>query len=35
MLEITTDPDQRCTLKKLLLEAEAKLKRDEKDHKTK
>ena len=33
MLKITTDPDQRQVLEKLLLEAQAKLKKDEEDHK--
>jgi len=32
MLKITTDPDQRQVLEKLLLEAQAKLKKDEEDH---
>ena len=33
MLKITTDPGQRQVLEKLLLEAQAKLNKDEKDHK--
>jgi hypothetical protein len=33
MLKITTDPGQRQVLEKLLLEAQAKLKKDEEDHK--
>jgi len=33
MLKITTDPGQRRVLEKLLLEAQAKLKKDEEDHK--
>jgi hypothetical protein len=33
MLKITTDSDQRRVLEKLLLEAQAKLKKDEEDHK--
>jgi hypothetical protein len=35
MLKITTDPGRRTALEKLLLEAEAKLKKDEENHKTK
>ena len=35
MLKITTDPSQQKVLEKLLLEAEAKLKKAEEDHKTK
>ena len=35
MLKITTGPGQRRVLEELLLEAEAKLKKDEDDHKTK
>jgi len=34
-LKIPTGPGQRKVLEKLLLEAEAKLKKDEEDHKTK
>ena len=33
MLKITTDPGERRVLEKLLLEAQAKLKKDEEDHK--
>ena len=33
MLKITTDPGQRRVLEKLLLEAQAKLNKDEEDHK--
>jgi hypothetical protein len=33
MLKIITDPGQRQVLEKLLLEAQAKLKKDEEDHK--
>ncbi len=33
MLKITTDPGQRRVLEKLLLEAQANLKKDEEDHK--
>ena len=32
MLKITTDPDQRQVLEKLLFEAQAKLKKDEEAH---
>jgi hypothetical protein len=32
MLKITTDPGQRRVLEKLLLEAQADLKKDEEDH---
>ena len=32
MLKITTDPDQRQVLEKLLFEAQAKLKKDEEGH---
>ena len=32
MFKITTDPDQRQVLEKLLLEAQAKLKKEEEDH---
>ena len=35
MLKIATDPGQRQVLEKLLLDAEAKLKADEEDHKNK
>jgi hypothetical protein len=33
MLKITSDPGQRQVLEKLLLQAQAKLKKDEEDHK--
>ena len=33
MLKITTDPGRRQVLEKLLVEAQAKLKTDEEDHK--
>jgi hypothetical protein len=35
MLKITTDPERRQVLEKLLLDAQAKLKKDEAAHKTK
>jgi hypothetical protein len=35
LVEATTDSDQRQVLEKLLLDAEAKLKKDEEDHKKK
>lgn len=35
LLDITTDPSQRCAIEKLLREEEAKLKKCDEDHKNK